>query len=82
MVLVLITAFGGRLFQDLQKKSENSEISTKSVDLRGLLSYIHLMARGLEANKALQMGIVNKSFDDFEWELVEDVIRLRIPLEF
>lgn len=67
------------LFQDLQKKSESSEISTKSVDLRGLLSAIHLMDKGLEANKALQMGIINKSFDNFERSLVEDVIRLRIP---
>lgn len=67
------------LFQDIQKKSENSEISTKSVDLRGLLSAIHLMDKGLDAFKALRMGISNKSFDDFERQLVEDVIRLRIP---
>jgi len=37
------------------------------------------MDRGLEADKALQMGITNKTFDDFERKLVEDVIRLRIP---
>lgn len=67
------------LFQDLRLKSENSEISTKSVDLRGLISAIHLMDKGLEANKALEMGLTNKSFDDFEKKLVEDVIRLRIP---
>ncbi|HOG22930.1 MAG TPA: hypothetical protein PK721_10305, partial [Flexilinea sp.] len=73
-----IEQFSG-LFQDLQKKSENSEISTKPVDLRGLLAAIHLMDRGLEADKALQMGITNKTFDDFERKLVEDVIRLRIP---
>lgn len=67
------------LFQDLKLKSENSEISTKSVDLRGLMSAIHLMDKGLEANKAFEMGITNKSFDDFERKLVEDVIKLRIP---
>lgn len=67
------------LFQDLQQKSASSEISTKSVDLRGLISAIHLMDKGLPARKALQMGLSNKSFDDFERELVEDVIRLRIP---
>lgn len=67
------------LFQDLQKKSDNSEISTKSVDLRGLLSSIHLMDKGLPAYQALQLGISNKSFDDFERQLVEDVIRLRVP---
>ncbi|AKN30659.1 ATPase [Clostridium carboxidivorans P7] len=67
------------LFQDIQKKSESSEISTKSVDLRGLLSSIHLMNKGLEASKALKMGITNKSFDSFEKDLIDDVIRLRIP---
>lgn len=69
------------LFQDLQKKNENSEISTKSVDLRGLIGSIHLMNKGLEANKALQMGITNKSFDDFERVLIDDVIHMRIPLK-
>lgn len=67
------------LFQDLQKKSNNSEISTKSVDLRGLLSSIHLIDKGLPPDQALQMGISNKSFDEFERQLVDDVIRLRIP---
>ncbi len=67
------------LFQDLKLKSDNSEISTKAVDLRGLLSSIQLIDKGLNPNKALQMGIVNKSFDDFERKLVEDVIKLRIP---
>lgn len=66
------------LFKDLQLKSENSEISTKSVDLRGLLASISLMNKGLSPLKALQMGIANKSFDDFERTLVYDVIRLRI----
>lgn len=66
------------LFKDLHSKSENSEISTKSVDLRGLLASINLMNKGLSPTKALQMGIANKSFDDFERTLVEDVIRLRI----
>jgi len=69
------------LFQDLQKKSENAEISTKPVDLRGLIGSIHLMNKGLEANKALQMGITNKSFDDFERVLIDDVIHMRIPLK-
>jgi len=72
-----VDQFAG-LFKDLQLKSENSEISTKSVDLRGLLASINLMDKGLAPLKALQMGIANKSFDDFERTLVEDVIRLRI----
>ncbi len=66
------------LFQDLHLKCENSEISSKSVDLRGILSSIHLMDKGLSPRKALQMGITNKSFDDFERQLVDDVISLRI----
>ena len=73
-----LNQFAG-LFKDLQLKSENSEISTKSVDLRGLLAAINLMDRGLSADKALKLGITNKSFDDFERTLVEDVISLRIP---
>ena len=72
-----VEQFAG-LFKDLQLKSENSEISTKSVDLRGLLASINLMDKGLSPIKALQMGIANKSFDDFERTLVEDVIRLRM----
>jgi MoxR-like ATPase len=67
------------LFKDLQKKSESSEISTKSVDLRGLISSIHLIDKGLKASEALKMGITNKSFDGFEREIIEDVIHLRIP---
>lgn len=39
------------------------------------------MNKGLEANKALQMGITNKSFDDFERVLIDDVIHMRIPLK-
>lgn len=74
-----VDQFAG-LFQDLQQKSENAEISTKAVDLRGLLGAIHLMDRGLNPNRALEMGLANKSFDEFERVLIEDIIRLRLPL--
>lgn len=67
------------LFRDLQTKCDSGEISTKSLDLRGLLSAVRLMDSGLEANAALEMGLVNKSFDDFERRLVEDLIRVRLP---
>ena len=30
-------------------------------------------------NRALDLGLVNKSFDDFERQLVRDVIRTRLP---
>jgi nitric oxide reductase NorQ protein len=67
------------LFRDLQTKCDSGEISTKSLDLRGLLAAVRLMDSGLEANAALEMGIVNKSFDDFERQLVRDIIRVRLP---
>lgn len=66
------------VFMDLQKKSHHSEISSKSVDLRGLIAAIKLMRMGLNPLKALQMGMVNKTFDEFEYQIVNDVIRTRI----
>lgn len=67
------------LFHDLVIKSENAEISSKPVDLRGLLASIKLMKLGLPPYRALEMGLVNKSFDPFEKDLVRDTIALRIP---
>ena len=66
------------LFQDIRKKCESSEISTKALDLRGLLAAISLVENGLTVGQALEMGIVNKSFDDFERQLVADMIATRI----
>ena len=66
------------LFEDIRKKCENSEISTKALDLRGLLAAISLVENGLSLGKALELGIVNKSFDDFERQLVSDMITTRI----
>lgn len=63
-----------KLFLDLQEKSLNSEISSKSIDLRGLLSSIELMNRGLDIKDSLELGIVDKTFDDYEREIVTDVI--------
>ena len=40
---------------------------------------VRLMQAGLGGNRALELGIVNKSFDDFERQLVLDVIRARLP---
>lgn len=67
------------LFQDIQKKCDGGELSTKPLDLRGLLAAVRLMRTGLEGNRALDLGLVNKSFDDFERQLVRDVIRTRLP---
>ena len=67
------------LFQDIQKKCDGGELSTKPLDLRGLLASVRLMHAGLEGNRALELGLVNKSFDGFERQLVTDVIRTRLP---
>lgn len=67
------------MFDSLQKKSENSEISTKSVDLRGLISAIETMKIGLNPYDAIQMAIINKSFDEFEREIVTDTVKSKIP---
>ena len=67
------------LFFDLNKKCVNSEISTRPLDLRGLLDAIDLMQMGLAPAAALDMGITNKSFDPYERQLVHDLIAARIP---
>ena len=54
-------------------------MSTKPLDLRGLLAAVRLMHTGLEGNRAVELGLVNKSFDDFERQLVKDVINTRLP---
>ena len=69
------------LFEDIRKKCDSAEISTKALDLRGLMSSVGLMERGLGAVEALRMGIVNKAFDPFERKLVEDVVASRIPAD-
>lgn len=66
------------VFLDLQKKCENSEISSRALDLRGLLDAVALMEKGLPVYTALDMGITNKSFDAYEQTLIRDTIRTRI----
>ena len=66
------------LFQDIRKKCDSSEISTKALDLRGLLSAVGLVQNGLKLGQALEMGMINKSFDPFERQLVQDLITARI----
>ena len=66
------------LFGDIRAKCESGEISTKALDLRGLLGSVKLIRNGLTAEQALEMGIVNKSTDDFERQIVSDVVAVRI----
>lgn len=70
------------IFLDLQKKALNSEISTKTLDLRGLLAAMKIVDTGLSPWQAVRMGVVNKTFDIFEKEIVEDVVSTRIPREW
>lgn len=67
------------LFQEIRRKCDSAEISTKALDLRGLMAAISLTYNGLSVGQALDMGIVNKSFDDYERQLVSDIIAARIP---
>jgi MoxR-like ATPase len=66
------------LFEDIRRKCDSSEISTKALDLRGLMAAVSLVANGLNMGQALEMGITNKSFDDFERQLVSDIIAAKI----
>ena len=76
-----IRAFAG-LFLDLQTKAQNSEISTKPLDLRGMLGAMKTVRCGLTPRVAVTMGITNKSFDIFEKEIVGDIVMTRIPEEW
>ena len=70
------------LFMDLQLKAEHSEITTKSVDIRGMIGALRTIQTGLAPSLAVNMGITNKSFDIFEREIVEDIVMTRIPEEW
>ena len=76
-----IRAFAG-LFLDLQTKAQNSEISTKPLDLRGMIGAMKTVRCGLTPRVAVTMGITNKSFDIFEKEIVGDIVMTRIPEEW
>ena len=67
------------LFLDLQKKCESAEVSSKALDLRGLLDAIRLTRQGVPAADALDMGVTFKAFDSYEQALIRDVIDSRIP---
>lgn len=66
------------LFNDLQQKSRAGEITTRPVDLRGLLAALDLMAVGEDVYAAMDMGLTNKSFDEFERQVVSDSIHLHL----
>ena len=67
-----------KLFGEIRQKCESSEISTKALDLRGLLAAVNLVYNGLSLQEALSIAIINKSFDEFERTLVQDIVSTRI----
>lgn len=69
------------LFYELEEKAAHADISERAVDLRGMLDAIRLMKYGVRSGEALDMCLVNKTFDEYERKLIHDVIRARIPEE-
>ena len=67
------------LFHDLRQKCDSGEISTKALDLRGLLAALHLMEKGICAGQVLRLGVINKAFEPFEQQLAADTVWARIP---
>lgn len=66
------------LFMDLQLKYQQGEISSKAVDLRGLLGALGIYQQGLGLRSALQMGLINKVFNEDERQIIQDLLDLRI----
>ena len=66
------------LFMDLQLKYQQGEISSKAVDLRGMLGALGIYQQGLGMRSALQMGLVNKVFNEDERQIIQDLLDLRI----
>lgn len=69
-----------KLFEEIRAKCDSSEITTKALDLRGLMAAIGLIKNGLTVGQAFELGIINKSFDDFERLIVSDIIAARVNL--
>ena len=69
------------LFYEIERKAQAAEISERALDLRGLIDAIRLVEKGISSGDALEMCIVNKTFDAYERRLVTDVINSRIPTD-
>lgn len=65
------------LFLDLNEKAVNGEISTRPVDMRGMVAALRMMSDGMAAKDAIALGITNKCFDEYEHQLVQDVVMTR-----
>ena len=70
------------VFLDLQLKATNSEISTKPLDLRGLLAAMKIVETGLSPRKQLRMGVGRTRPLTFSRRIVEDIVKPRIPADW
>lgn len=66
-----------KFFQDLKDKAKAHEISESAPDLRGIFDAFDLVKEGLELKDALSLCLANKIFDQYESELIEDLIKAR-----
>jgi len=69
------------VFDDLREKARHGEISTKSVDFRGIKSAVDLCTYDLPPFEALQCCIINKAFEQYERTIIEDTIKTIVPKE-
>lgn len=66
-------------FKDLKDKTNAHEISDTAPDLRGIFDGLDLVREGLEFKEAMRLCLVNKIFDDYEADLIEDLLKARFP---
>lgn len=66
-------------FKDLKDKANAHEISDTAPDLRGIFDGLDLVKEGLEFKEAMRLCLVNKIFDDYEADLIEDLLKARFP---
>ena len=66
-------------FKDLKDKASAHEISDSAPDLRGIFDGLDLIKEGLEFKEAMRLCLVNKIFDDYEADLIEDLLKARFP---
>ena len=67
-----------KVFKAINDKATSGEISSRAVDLRGIISGIQLVRRGIAPLDAMRMSVVNKVFDEYERKIVGDVVALHI----
>ena len=66
-------------FKDLKDKANAHEISDTAPDLRGIFDGLDLVREGIEFKEAMRLCLVNKIFDDYEADLIEDLLKARFP---